>query len=227
MMPEGSLDNTRRLGFWSAILTAVSAAAFFGMGLFGSSYTEGIKYPYVLTTIRPLDYVVWGPAFILALAVVVLISCIHRQTPEDRKIFSQTALCFAVAYATLSTSDFFIQWTVVLPSILNNETVNLALFSIYNPHGIPIAVESLGYLLLNTALLFVVPVIDKRGRSERAIRWLFITGFILVVGAFGTLSLLGYPIVVFEVVAVTVNVAILIASGVLFSRLFRRATPAH
>lgn len=40
------MNYTHRLGFWSAILTA----AFLGMGLFGSWYTEGIKYPYVLTT---------------------------------------------------------------------------------------------------------------------------------------------------------------------------------
>jgi len=147
-----------RLGFWSAILTAFFAAVFLGMGLFGSSYTEGIKYPYVLTAIRSIDYNLWYPAFLLALAVVVLLVCVHRQTSEEKKVFSQIALCFAVIYATLTVSDFFIQWTVVLPSIVNNETADLSLFSIYNPHGIPIAIESLGYLMMNTSLLFLAPV---------------------------------------------------------------------
>ena len=201
----------------------VFAAGFFGVGLFGSSYTEGTKYPYILTTIRPLDYAVWGPAFMLALALVVLVSCIHSQAPEDKKVFSQVALSFVVIYAAMTTTDFFIQWTVILPSIINNETAGLALFSIYNPRGIPIAIESLGYLVLNTALLFLVPVIGGRSRLERAVRWLFVIGFVLVVGSFGALTLAGFPIVVFEVVAVTIDVAILIVSGVLLGLRFKRA----
>jgi hypothetical protein len=193
------------------------------LGLFGSSYTEGIKYPYVLTTIRPFDYVVWVPAFLLALAVVVLVSCIHRQASEGKKSFSQVALSFAIIYAVLTTSDFFIQWTVILPSILNNETTGLSLFSIYNPHGIPIAVESLGYLVLDLALLFVAVVIDGGSRLERAVRWLLMIGSVFVFVSFGVLTSAGFPIVVFEVVAVTINVAVLGASGVLLGLRFKQA----
>lgn len=212
-----------RLGFWSAILTATFAAAFLGMGLFGSSYTEGIKYPYVLTTIRPIDYALWYPACFLALSVVVLLVCIYRKTASDKRIFSQIALSFALIYAGLTVSDFFLQWTVVLPSIASNEAAGLSLLSIYNPHGIPIAIESLGYLLLNTSLLFLAPVFGGRSRLERSLRWLFVAGFVLVIGAFVVLSVAGNPIVVFEVVAVTINVLILIASGALLSLHFKRA----
>ena len=218
--------SVNRLGYWSAVLTAVFAASFLGIGFFGSSYTESIKYPYVLTTIRPLDYAVWYPAFFLALAVVVLIACVHLQTPSDKRAFSLVALSFAIIYAGLTVSDFFLQWTMVLPSILSNETAELSLFSIYNPHGFPIAIESLGYLLLNTALLFLAVVFGGRSRVERAIRWFFVVGFVLIMGSFGALSLAGNPIVVFEVVAVTVNVVVLIASGVLLSIFFKRASTA-
>jgi hypothetical protein len=99
----------------------------------------------------------------------------------------------------------------------------LSLFSIYNPHGIPIAIESLGYLLLDTALLFLAAVFGGRNRIEHSLRWIFGVGFVLTVASFGALSLTGSPIVVFEVVAVTINVAILIAAGVLMSLLFRNA----
>ena len=215
--------SVSRLGYYSAILTTVSAMAFFVVGLFGTTYTEGIAYPYVLSTIRPFDYAVWAPAFVLALAVVALLSCIHSEASEDRKAFSQVALSFAIIYATISMSDFFIQWTVVLPSILNNETAGLALFSMYNPHGIMIALESLGYLVLNLALLLLVPVFQGRDHLERALRWLFAIGFILVYASFGILTLSGFPIVVFEVVAVTINVALLVASGILLGRRFKRS----
>ena len=221
--PCSSLIEANRLGYWSAILTVVFAVAFLGIGFFGSSYTEGIlKYPYVLTVIRPIDYAVWYPAFFLALTLVVLTACIHRQTPIDEKVFSLIALSFAVIYAALTVSDFFIQWTVVLPSILSNETADLSLFSIYNPHGFPIAIESLGYLMLNTSLLFLAVVFGGKSRIERAIRLFFVVGFVLVVGSFGVLSLASYPIVVFEVVAITINVVVLIASGILLSIFFER-----
>jgi hypothetical protein len=217
------MNNTDRLGFWSALLTAISAVSFFVVGLFGSSYTEGIKYPYVLTTIRPFDYAVWVPAFVLAFAVVILVSCIHRRSSEEKKVFSQVALSFVIIYACLTISDFFIQWTVILPSILNNETAGLSLFSIYNPHGIPIAIESLGYLVLDLALLFVAVVIEGKSSLERAIRWLFTVGFVLAFGSFGVLISTGAPIVVFEVAAVMINVAILAATGILLGLRFKRA----
>ena len=221
------MSYTNRLGFWSSILTAAFAIAFLAMGLFGSSYTEGINYPYLLTTIRPIDYAVWYPACFLALAVVVLMVCILREAAPDKKIFGQIALSFALIYAGLTVADFFLQWTVVLPSIANNETAQLSLLSIYNPHGKPIAIESLGYLLLNSALLYLAPVFGGQNRLERSLRWLFVMGFVLVIGAFVALSLAGDPIVVFEVVAVTMNVAILIAAGASLSLFFRRATRSN
>jgi len=205
----------------------VFAVAFLGIGFFGSSYTEGIlKYPYVLTVIRPIDYAVWYPAFFLALTLVVLVACIHRETPAEEMVFSLIALSFTIIYTVLTVSDFFLQWTVVLPSILRNETSDLSLFSIYNPHGFPIAIESLGYLMLNTSFLFLAIVFGGKSRIERAIRWFFVVGFVLVVGSFGILSLASYPIVVFEVIAITINVVVLIASGTLLSMFFeRKRTP--
>jgi hypothetical protein len=217
------LITANRLGFWSAILTTVLAAAFFAVGIFGTSYTESIQSPYILSTIRPIDYAVWYPAFLLAPTFVVLIACIHHQAPRDKKIFSQIGLSFALIYAGLIASDYFIQLTVVLPSILSKETEGLSLFSMYNPHGLFVALESLGYLMMNAALLSVAAVFAGRSRLERAIRWLFVIGFVLAVGSFGALSLAGYPIVVFEVVIIATNVTVLIVSGALLSLFFKRA----
>ncbi|HVQ01740.1 MAG TPA: hypothetical protein VMT57_09545 [Candidatus Thermoplasmatota archaeon] len=211
-----------KLGFWSAVLTAAFAAAFFAVGMFGSSYTENIQAPYVLTAIRPVDYAVWAPGFLLALTFIVLVACIHRLAPHDKKVFSQIGLSFAVIYAGLIVADYFLQWTVILPSIVSNETEALSLFSMYNPHGIFIAFESLGYLIMNVAFLFLAAVFSGPSRLHRAIRWLFIISFILAVGSFSLLTLAGYPIVVFEVVIITIIVVVLIVAGVLLSILFKR-----
>jgi len=216
------LISATRLGFWSATLTAVLAAVFFGVGIFGSSSTESIQYPYVLSTIRPIDYGVWIPGFLIAPILVVLIACIHFQAPANKKIFSQIGLSFALIYAGIITADYFIQLTVILPSILSNETEGLALFSMYNPHGLLVALESLGYLMMNTALLFIAAVFAGRSRVERAIRWLFVIGFVLAVGSFSVITLAGYQIVYFEIAIITINVIVLIASGALLSLFFKR-----
>jgi uncharacterized membrane protein YgdD (TMEM256/DUF423 family) len=216
------LISATRLGFWSATLTAVLAAVFFGVGIFGSSSTESIQYPYVLSTIRPIDYGVWIPGFLIAPILVVLIACIHFQAPANKKIFSQIGLSFALIYAGIITADYFIQLTVILPSILSNETEGLALFSMYNPHGLLVALESLGYLMMNTALLVIAAVFAGRSRVERAIRWLFVIGFVLAVGSFSVITLAGYQIVYFEIAIITINVIVLIASGALLSLFFKR-----
>jgi hypothetical protein len=92
----------------------------------------------------------------------------------------------------------------------------------YNPHGLFLAIESLGYILLDTALLFFAVLFNGRTRLEGAIRWLFIVGFILTIVSFITLFGAEYPIVVFEEVAITINVAVLIASATLLSLYFKR-----
>jgi len=161
------------------------------------------------------------PGFLLAAVFVVLMACIHYYAADDKKIFSQLGLSFALIYAAVITVDYFIQFVVVEPSILNGETASLSLFTEYNPHGIFIALEGLGYLMMSVALLFAA-VVFAGGRLERAVRWLFVASFVLAVGSLIGRSLLGYDIVAFEVTILTINWIVLIASGVLLSVLFRR-----
>jgi hypothetical protein len=205
--------TSRKLGFWSAILTAVFAVLFMGVGFFGTAYDGKILYPFIITAINPIDYAVWIPGLLLAPTFVILMACIHDQAPRDKKVFSQIGLSFALIYAALIMSDYFVQLTAVLPSITSNETGDLSFFSMYNPHGLFIALESLGYLMMNAALLSIAMVFTKSTRLERTIRWTFVIGFILAIMSFIALTAAGYPIVVFEVAIITIDVAVLIISG--------------
>jgi hypothetical protein len=165
------------------------------------------------------------PGLILALTFVVLMACIHYYTRDDKKIFSQIGLSFALISATVITLDYFIQLAVMQPSLLKGETDGLSLFSQYNPHGIFIALEDLGYLMMSAALLFAAVGFAGRARLERAIRWLFITSSLAAVGAFIGLSLIyGQDLEYrFEVVVLTINWIVLIVAGALLSVLFKRA----
>ena len=162
------------------------------------------------------------PGFLLAVTFVVLMACIHYYAPDDKRVFSQIGLSFALVYAAVITMDYFVQLTVLQPSLLSGETEGLSLFTQYDPHGIFIALEGLGYLMMSTALLFAAAVFTG-GRLERAIRWLFVGSFVLAIGSYVGLSLLRFDIVAFEVTILTINWVVLIVSGALLSVLFKRA----
>ena len=218
-----------QLGFWSAILTAILAGTAFVIGVatpprsgpFCTS--ECILYPYtnVAAFIRS-DYIWLYPGILLALIFVVLMACIQSYASKDKKVFGQIGLSFALFYAVVIIADYFVQFTVVIPSLLSGETNGLSLFTQYNPHGIFIALEGIGYLMMSIAFLSTAAVFSGC-RLERAVKWIFIAGFVLAIGFLLGLSWLKYDIVAFEVAILTINWIVLIISGILLSILFKRA----
>jgi hypothetical protein len=177
-------------------------------------------------TLKSFDYALFVPGFVLAPVFVVLMACIHYYAAYDKKIFSLIGLIFAVIYAALITSDYFILWTVTLPSIVMGETANLSLLSMYNPHGIFVSLESLAYLMMSVALLCIAPVFQG-GRIERALRWIFITGFVLAIGSLFGVFLMKYDIVMFEIAIITIYCPVLIISGILLGKIFRKGDQSN
>jgi hypothetical protein len=226
---KNKLDKrVNQIGFLAAISTAVLAALFITMGIFGS--TSWDSFPsmvnYVWSYIKVIDYALFVPGFVLAPVFVVLMACIHYYAAYDKKIFSLIGLIFAVIYAALITSDYFILWTVTLPSIVMGETANLSLLSMYNPHGIFVSLESLAYLMMSVALLCIAPVFQG-GRIERALRWIFITGFVLAIGSLFGVFLMKYDIVMFEIAIITIYCPVLIISGILLGKIFRKGDQSN
>jgi hypothetical protein len=226
-----STGRTRtQLGFWSAILTVAIAAVFAAMAIptparAGPFCVTGcVTYPYTdVAQFIPGDYLWLVPGILLAVIFVVLMGSIHAYAPEPKQIYSRLGASFALAYAVVILVDYFVQLTVVLPSLQAGETAGLSLFTQYDPHGLFIALESLGYALLTFALLLAAPVFTG-GRAERAIRWLFVSSFVLMVVAFVNLAVVGRDLVAFEVTVLMITWLVLIPSGVLLAMVFRRAT---
>ncbi len=221
---------TYRLGFWTAILTAVVAAVFFIAGIMTPlrsgpfvPVASVIPYPYTdATAFIPGDYYWLYPGILLAPLFVILMACIHSYARSDRKIFSQVALSFAIIYATIILIDYVTQFTIVIPSMVTNETAGLSLFTQYNPHGFFFTFETLGYTMMTGSFLFVAAVFAG-GRLERALRWVFVAGVVAALLSFIVLSLLNYDLVAFEVTISTINWPVLVVSGALLSVIFRRA----
>ncbi len=222
-------SSASRLGFWMSVLTVVVVAVFAVVGISTPARSGPfcgnacVAYPYVdVAQYIPGDYLWLLPGILLAPIIVVLMACIHAHAPEAKAIYGRIGLSFALIYAVIILVDYYLQLTVVVASLQAGETEGLALFTQYNPHGLFIALETLGYSMLTVAFLFAAPVFAG-GRVERAIRALFALSFVLAVAAFVGLALLGHDLVAFEVTVLTIIWLVLIASGVLLAVVFRRA----
>ena len=227
------LPSVWRFGFWTALSMSVLAVVTFAIA-FATPPRSGpfctmsscVTAPYTDVAIFfPRDYVWMYPALLLTALFVVFMVCIHQYASDDKKLFSLIGLSFAVMSAALIMIDYVIQLTVIQPSLLRGETDGLSLISQYNPHGMFIALEALGYVLMSVAFLFATPVFAEHNWVERTLHWLFIAGFTLAMGSLIILSLLYGPNIEyrFEVAVISIDWLVLIISGLLVSSVFNRA----
>lgn len=229
---QASSARPIRLGFYLAVLTAVLAAVF-AVAAVATPARSGpfcvtgcVLAPYTaVAQFIPGDYLWLIPGILLAPIFVGLTASIHAYASEMRKAFSLAALSFAVIYAVVILVNYFVQFTVVVPSLQGGETTNLSLFTQYNPHGFFIALEVLAYLAMSTAFLAAAAVFGG-SRIEWAIRWLFMVDFILALAAFAGFWLVGHDLVAVEVTVLMINWVVLIAGGVLLGMVFRRTARA-
>jgi hypothetical protein len=220
-----------RVGFWTAILTTLFAAVALATAIATPPrsgpfcVSSCVTYPYTdVAAFVPRDYFWMVPASLMMLLFFLLMVCIHSNTNMDKSLFSQIGLSFALTSVVAIAVDYYIQLAVIQPSLLRGEMKELALFTQYNPHGIFIALENLGYLMMSLAFLFEGAVFAGTNRLERAIHWLLIIGSWVVIGVFLILSVvygqdLEYR---FEVFVITINWILLMVAGVMLSIYFKR-----
>jgi len=175
----------------------------------------------------PRDYRWVVPAILLIPAFVVVSACVHALVFPGRRYLSLIGLCFASIAAGIIGIDYFIQFQFIEPSLLRGETAGLGLFSQYNPHGVFIALEDLGYLTLCAAFAFLGVAFPSGQRLENFIRWTLIIAAVLGLVTFvGMTWHFGLDIEYrFEVAIITIIWISLLAVGpmlVLFSKTWSR-----
>jgi hypothetical protein len=224
-----------RFGFYAAIATAALAILTFGFAIVavpisGSACPANcVDYPYLNTAAQyPKDFR-WMPlAIVLVLAYVAFMVSIHAAAPGQKKIFSQVGLSFAVIAAAVLLVDYFVQFSVIPISLMSSETQGLAALIQYNPHGIFIALEELGYLLMALSFLCMAPVLAGRTRLETAAQWIFIAAFILAIVSLAAVSIL-YGLdrqYRFEIIVISIDWLALIVNGIFLGIAFRRQMKA-
>jgi hypothetical protein len=218
-----------RFGFAVAILTAATTLITFGIAILtpplsGPFCASGcFDYPYHEIISRfPRDYYWMYPTILISLLFILLMGAIHQQADDGKKLFSLTAWGFALLSAAVLIPNYFLQISVIQPSLLNGETDGIALLSQFNPHGIFIALEEVGFIFMNLAFLAIIPVFSGKRGVFRAIRLTGLIAFLLVVTALVFISI-NHGIrreYMFEVAVISIVWTELILNSVLLSIVF-------
>ena len=198
-----------------ATTTPPRSGPFCTYGCLGPPYTDAAVFV-------PRDYWWVYPQSLLLLLVLGLLVCVHHAAAPAVRVFSGLAVALATLANAALLADYVIQLAVLQPSLLRGETGALSLFSQYNPHGIFIALEDLGYLLLGLALLSTAGVFTEPSRLARGLRWLLLVGGGLTVIALPALAIaygtdLEYR---YEVAAIALTWVTLIPGAILLTRWF-------
>ena len=104
----------------------------------------------------------------------------------------------------------------------------MAAWSQYNPHGMYIALENVGFLMIALSLGCFAPCLGS-SRGERIVRWLFLAAAILGIVAFIAMSIyFGFDLeYLFEVTIMSIVWLTLIVSGVILAISFARNPVMH
>jgi len=172
-------EAARRVGFWSAVcclffsLAYIFAQLLEWLGVLGSAGgPESSSTPFGLA-------ILLTPSLLLAPAFVVLMSALHSLAPPDRKVWSQTALAFAIIYATLVSPVYFVQLTLVAPRMASGDLEGIE-FLIFVPYrSFLFAVDLLGYSFMSVATLFATFALPNVRLARLAKAGLLLNGLLL------------------------------------------------
>ncbi len=226
-MPSTPNPAATQLGFWSSVSIAVLFIVFtlcfvaiaatqplFRWTNLADYVAYATSHDQFFQNLARLSMLLFGPAYI------ILLASIHDRTHEEMQIWTRLALCFGVAFATLTGIHYFVQLSAVRLSLAHGELQGLDQIVQANPTSAISAINMLGWtLFLGLSSIFVAQVFSG-SRLERAIRIaLLINGVCCLVGS------VGYVLDIVALVFVTINFgmggAVLIAA-ILLSVWFKR-----
>ena len=229
---DESVKRYRFAGIASASLAAVTVVTFgfalTAVPISGANCPSNcIDYPYLDTLDRfPRDYIWMFFAIVMLVTYVVFVAALRSATPNSNPVSGTVAVAMASLVAAVLVPTYFVQATVVPSSLAAGQTEGISLLTQYNPHGLFIAAEEIGYLLMSVSFLFLVPLIQWTGGMPRFVRWTYATGFAVPLVAFvAVVAVYGFDRQDrFEVIIISINWLVLIINSVLLTLIFRRLT---
>jgi len=179
MTTNTATDSTHRLGYWSAVLCSLFSIAYVltqlleWTGVLGSAGgAESMSTPFGLA-------VLLTPSLLLGASFLVLMVCVHRWAPPDRKVWSQAGLAFATTYTVLISLVYYVQLTFVAPRLASGNLERAEPFLFVPFDSFLYSVDLLGYSFMSVATLFAALAFTGEG-IERIVRWFMIANGLLI-----------------------------------------------
>lgn len=223
--------TTVKFGYYVSLITTILTVITFAIAictppLSGPFCTSScFEYPFTDITGRfPRDYYWMYPAIILSFSYLIMMIAICHAMSDNKKLFGMIGVSFATISALVLSVDYFIQVSVIQPSLLAGETDGISLLSQFNPHGIFIVLEEIGFVLMIISFFSLVPGFNGKNRLEKTIKWTAIISLILAITSFSLISAM-YGIhreYRFEIIIISITWLELILIGILFTRYFKR-----
>ena len=182
----------RRVGFWSAVLSTIFSIAYVlgqlaeWFGWLGSrGGPESASTPFGIV-------VLLTPSIFLGSAFLVLAVSINQLAAPEQRVWSQSTVAFATAYAVLISLVYFVQLTLIAPRLARGDTRGVEPFLFIPFDSFLYAVDILGYTFMSVATLFAARVFTGNG-LERVARWFLTANGLLI--PFLALQLYYHPLI--------------------------------
>ena len=223
--------NVSKFGYRISLATAVLAIITLGIAVGTPPMTgpfcqaDCFQYPYSEIGSRfPRDYIWMVLAIILSFLYLMMMLAFHQSTKPEKRLDSSISSSFAIMAAFVLSVNYFLQLSVIQPSVLAGETDGIALLTQFNPHGIFIALEEIGFTLIVLSFFALVPVFSTKNAREKAIKWTAISGLLLTVIMFIIISVIHgiHREYRFEVAIISISWIELIVMGFLFAGYFKK-----
>ena len=152
-----------KVGFWSGFIAFGSTVIFIitqilqFFGVFGYPLDEILIYGFSLCIVIP---------FLLEMLAL------HHIAPPEKKFWSHAALIFTVLYVAFVTANYVVQLATVIPMTLQGASDEILMLK-QTPHSLFWDFDAIGYIIMEFATLFAVPIFEKQG-FQRWVRYSFL-----------------------------------------------------
>jgi hypothetical protein len=174
-------NTTRQILLITAIISTLFGILYF-LGLMGKLIVDGSIHA---TSSPGISMVSAAVGLLWDSTLVILFVALRRQITGNRTILAELGLAFMILMAAGSSTNWYVQLTLVPKIAQTGDAAALALLDIHNVGSVMYAMEHLAWgLFFGLATIFMALAIDG-GKIETWIRWLLI--------ACGIMSLLYLP----------------------------------
>jgi hypothetical protein len=164
-----------KIGYWSALVAFIGAVG----------YVVSVPLQ-IFNLVTPLQdsIIAFGFSLIIPVPFLLAMFALDYLVSEEKKFWTRIAIAFAIIYTTYCTLNYVVQLVTVIPAgyywTFENQQGTPGPLSLLNqtPHSLFWDIDGLGYIFLNLATIFAIPVFEKRGLQNWVRRFFVANGLI-------------------------------------------------